>query len=300
VSDDLAGLLASGERAAFHGRPDAGVEPLGRATEIATGADRPVEAAAAAWLLGVCQSSAGRYGSALQVLEPVAALAPAPDSDPIAALAAATIASVHRQLGRHAIARVYDEEGLARTDGSGEAAFDCVLGLAADAVGLGETQNARAELDRATRLVKGRTDLWRQHVRVGWLTAEIGLMTGEAEDAVKAATEAVDLAERSGAPRHVAKGLLFLGVAQVEAGRLTEAGTALRRGGLLAESLGTLPLLWPARAVHGALLAESDPATSERYLDTARRALEAIAADVPDELQAEWRARPDVAALLTA
>jgi hypothetical protein len=299
---DLADLLVSGERAAFHGRPDAGIDPLRRACETATAADRPVEAAAAAWLLGVCQASAGRYGSALKILEPVAAATPdaAPERNAIAALAAATVASVHRQLGRHGAARVYDEEGLARTGGSGEAAFDCVLGLAADAVGLGETDTARSQLARASRLIQGRTDLWRQQVRVGWLTAEIGLMTGEAEVAVGAATEAVDLAERSGAPRHVAKGLLFLGVAQVESGRLQEAATALKRGGLLAESLGTLPLLWPARAVLGALLAETDPATSERYLQTARQALETIAADVPVELRDEWRARPDVGALLGA
>jgi hypothetical protein len=302
VADDLAGLLGSGERAAFHGRPDDGVAPLGRAVEIAEAAARPVEAAAARWLLGVCHASAGRYGTALVALEPVTAIeadAP-PERRAIAALAAASVASVHRQLGRHAEARTYDEMGLGWTEGSGEAAFDCRLGLAADAVGMAEEETARSQLARAATLVEGRSDLWRQHVRLGWLTAEVALMTNDPEPAVSAAEAAVDLAERSGAPRHVAKGLLFLGVARVEADRMTEAATALRRGGLLAESLGTLPLLWPARAVLGALLAESDPAASEACLATARRALETIAADVPAELQKQWRARPDVGALLDA
>jgi hypothetical protein len=57
-------------------------------------------------------------------------------------------------------------------------------------------------------------------------------------------------------------------------------------------------LLWPARAVLGALLAGSDPAESGRSLESARRAVEAIAADLPDDLRAEWLGRADVAALL--
>jgi tetratricopeptide (TPR) repeat protein len=300
VSEDLAGLLASGERAAFHGRPDAGVEPLRRAVELAFSEGLSAEAAAAGWLLGVCLSSAGRYGSALQILEPVATPEGdvAPELQIFAALASASAASVHRQLGRHGAARTYDEQGLARTDGSGEAAFDCLLGLAADAVGLGEKAAAQEHLAAAQKLAEGRAEWWRQRVRLGWLDAEVGLLVGDGETAATAAEQAVDLAERSGAPRHVAKGLLFLGVAQVEAGRLDDAATSLKRGGLLAESLGTLPLLWPTRAVLGALLAESDPKQSTKALASARATVETIAKDVPDDLRDEWLARPDVGALL--
>ncbi len=300
MAEDLAGLLASGERAAFHGRPDAGVEPLRAAVDMASGAGLTAEAAGAGWLLGVCLSSAGRYGSALQVLEPIAA----PEGDVtaelqvFAALAAASAASVHRQLGRHAVARRYDEQGLARTDGTGEPAFDCLLGLAADAVGLGEKGPAQEHLAAARVLAGGRSEWWRQRVRLGWLDAEVGLLVGDGQVAAAAAEQAVDLAERSGAPRHVAKGLLFLGVAQVEIGGLDEAATALKRGGLLAESLGTLPLLWPTRAVLGALLAERDPEQSARCLASARTTVETIAADVPPDMRTEWLARPDVAAVL--
>jgi hypothetical protein len=86
----------------------------------------------------------------------------------------------------------------------------------------------------------------------------------------------------------------------VEAGRPGEAAATLRRAALLAESLGTLPLLWPVRAVLGALVADSDERESERSLAAARRAVEAIAADLPDPLRAEWLARPDVEALLAS
>jgi tetratricopeptide (TPR) repeat protein len=296
----LADLLAAGEQAAFHGRPESGVQPLRQAVETAVEAGLQAEASAAGWLLGVCLASAGRYGAALTVLEPLVAVTEPPESKVLAALSGATVASVHRQLGRHAVAQGYDEMALAGSDGSGEAGFDAVLGLAADAVGLGEEQAATARLAEATALAEGRVEWWRQRVRLGWVRAEVALLGGRPDEAAAAAHEAVELAEHSGAPRHVAKGLLFLGVSQVEAGRPEEAAATLRRAALLAESLGTLPLQWPVRAVLGALVADVDAAESARCLDAARAAVSAIAADLPEPLRAEWLARPDVEALLSS
>jgi tetratricopeptide (TPR) repeat protein len=300
VPEDLAGLLAAGERAAFHGRPGAGVDPLRRAVDVAREDGLTAEAAAAGWLLGVCLSSAGRYGSALEVLDPLVAGDGAPESQVLSALASATAASVHRQLGRHSVAQGYDERALEGSQGGGEAGFDALLGLSADAVGLGDSAGAAARLEEAAALTAGRSDWWRQRVRLGWVTAEVALLAGSPADAVVAASGAVDLAEQAGAPRHVAKGLLFLGVAQVEAGRPEEAAGVLRRAGLLAESLGTLPLQWPVRAVLGALLAAEEPDESARALASARGAVTAIADDLPEPLRAEWLSRPDVEALLQA
>lgn len=298
MADDLPGLLVAGERAAFHGRPAAGVEPLRRAVDTATAEGLTAEAAGAGWLLGVCLASAGRYGGALEVLDPLVDAAGSAESRVLSALASATAASVHRQLGRHAVAQSYDERALDGSGGTGEAGFDALLGLAADAVGLGDAEVAAGRLDEAMALVGDRADWWRQRVRLGWVQAEVALLRGHPEEAAASAHTSVDLAEQSGAPRHVAKGLLFLGVAQVEAGQLAEAATVLRRAGLLAESLGTLPLQWPARAVLGALLAEDSPAESERALAAARRAVTAIADDLPEPLRAAWLGRPDVDALL--
>jgi hypothetical protein len=295
---DLAGLLAAGERAAFHGRPGSGVEPLSRAVEAAVAADLEIEAMAAGWLLGVCLGATGRYGGALRVLDPLVVSAQTPEGRLLGALAASTVASVHRQLGRHSVAQGYDEMALEVSQGAGEAGFDGLLGLAADAVGLGQAEAAAVRLAEAAALVEDRPDWWRQRVRAGWVRAEVALLEGRAADAVVAAGEAVELAEQSGAPRHVAKGLLFLGVAHVEDAHPADATAALRRGALLAESLGALPLLWPVRAVLGTLLAESDAAESERSLAAARSAVNEIAADLPDALRDEWLTRPDVDALL--
>ena len=295
---ELSGLLAAGERAAFHGRPAAGVDPLRSAVELAARDGLAAEASAAGWLLGVCLSSAGRYGAALGVLEPLVAPADGPEVRLLGALAAATVASIHRQLGRHGVAQGYDEGALEASEGAGEAGFDALLGLAADAVGLGAGVVAAERLAQAAELADGRPEWWRQRVRLDWVRAEVALLEGRPEDAVGLAHAAVELAEHSGAPRHVAKGLLFQGVAQVEAGRPDEAAVTLRRAALLAESLGTVPLLWPVRAMLAALLSEQQPAESERSLLAARRALETIAADLPDDLRADWVGRADVAAVL--
>lgn len=302
MTEDLAGLLATGERAAFHGRPAAGVGPLQRAVETAHASGRDDEATAAAWLLGVSLGAAGRYGSALAVLGPLVehgASAP-PARRLFAALAAATAASVHRQLGRHAAGRVLDEQALALAGGAPEAVFDARLGLAADAVGLGEVDVARDHLGRADELARGRSDWWRQQVRLHWVGTEVALLTHDPAKAARSAEAAVTLAEASGAPRHVAKSLLFLGVAEVEQGDRAAAVATLRRAATLAESLGCLPLAWPSRAMLGAVLGAEAPDEAERSLAGARSAVLAIADDLPDDLRAEWLARPDIAALLAS
>lgn len=306
---DLTDLLAAGERAAFHGKPAAAIGTLEQAVVLAQSQGRMAEVAAAGWLLGVALAAAGRYGGALTVLSPLVDAGRLPDAPPerrlFAALSAATIASVHRQLGRHAVARASDLEALELTDGTGEAGFDALVGLASDAVGLEEAEEAAARLEQARALIPPRSDeWWRQRVRLGWAEAEVQLLEGEADAAVDTALAAVDRAENARAPRHVAKGLLILGIAQVSGGTGSDpdhdndAAHTLRRAATLAESLGTVPLIWPARALHGALVAEDDPAESARSLAAARSAVLALAGDLPPGVRADWLARPDIAALL--
>lgn len=306
TSADLPSLLAAGEHAAFHGKPAAAAASLEQAVVLAQSQGLIAEMAAAAWLLGVALGAEGRYGGALTVLSPLVEAGSAPgasgDRRLFGALAGSTIASIQRQLGRHAIAREADLAALDLTDGTGEAAFDALLGLASDAVGLDEVEEAAARLQQAEALLPTKVDeWWRQRVRLGWVTAEVALLEGRVEDAAAEASDAVQRAEDARAPRHVAKGLLLLGLAQVSLG-LQEAVTTLRRSATFAESLGVLPLIWPSRALLGALLADSgdpgDANESVRSLSVARSAVLAIAGDLPPGVRAEWLGRPDITALL--
>ena len=299
---DLASLLATGEHAAFHGKPAAAVGALEQAVVVAQSQGRDAEVAAAAWLLGVALAAGGRYGGALTVLSPLVeggrADGAAPEHRLFAALASSTIASVHRQLGRHAVAREADLTASTLADGAPEAVFDAELGLASDAVGLEDLDEALTRLDAARAVVPARSDeWWRQRVRLGWVEAEVALLEGRADDAAATALAAVERAEQARAPRHVAKGLLIRGIAQVSSAD-DDATTTLRRAATLAESLGTVPLVWPARALLGALVADDDPAESTRSLGAARSAVLALAGDLPPGVRAEWLARPDIAALL--
>jgi hypothetical protein len=302
VDGDLASLLAAGERAAFHGPPGAAVADLEQAVVTAQREGRRAEVTAAAWLLGVALSASGRYGSALRVLGPLLDAGEHSDSAPetrlFAAFAAATAASVHRGLGRHDTARSLDDRGLHLAEGSEEATFDCLLGLATDAVGVDDLDTARSRLAQADELVSAHDDeWWRQRVRFEWGRAEVALLADEPQDAVTAASVSVERAERARAPRHVAKGLLFQGVAELQAG-LPEASATLRRAATLSEGLGALPVTWQARALLGALLGGTAAEESARSLSAARSAVLQIASDLPHDLREEWLARPNVSALL--
>jgi tetratricopeptide (TPR) repeat protein len=303
ADEELSALLAQGERAAFHGPPGKAVDALSRAVEVAHSSGQTDASTAALWLLGVALGACGRYGSALTTLTPVLDAGEASSGGSarlFGALAGASIGSIRRQLGRHAEAREADERGLALADGTGEAAFACLLGLAADAVGLNDAATAREHADRAAGLLPDRpTEWWRQRVRYDWVRTEIALLDEDPESAVESAESAVERAERARAPRHVAKSLLFQGVAQIQHADLGGVA-ALRRAATLAEGLGSLPLVWPSRALLGALLADTDPAESAASLAAARSAVLAIAGDLPPDMRDTWLARDEIAALLGA
>src|SRR5262249_50268513 len=155
--------------------------------------------------------------------------AAAPEVRLFSSLAAATAASVHRGLGRHDHAAELDTRGLALTEGPDEAAFDCLLGLASDAVGSGRVEDAHTRLAQASAVVDQHGgDWWRQRVRLEWTRAEIAMLHERPADALAAAAAAVAGAERARAPRHVSKGLLFQGVAELQSG-LDDAPNTLRR-----------------------------------------------------------------------
>lgn len=198
----------------------------------------------AAWLAGVVLGGRGHYAAAAAHLGPLVR-----GRDPVlAALASATRASHLRQVGGHAAARRLDAAGLRKLDGirHPEARSDVLLGLAADAVGLGKLDEARALVDLDTDDAGPRAE-----VRRGWLRAEIALAAGNARAAVAPAREA--LAHDYPSERHRVKSAIVLGVALGAAGEAEEAIELLERNLREAIRRRLLPLVWPAALVLGEL-----------------------------------------------
>ena len=211
------------------------------------------------WLAAVTLGGQARYAAAATLLRPVIT-----GADPVlGALAAATLAAHRRQLGGHVAARDLDRLAYRRLAGqvAPDAWSDVLLGLAADALGLGRIPEARRFAHRAGQLGDAG---WRGAIRLGWVRAEIELGAGRPEHAVPHAEAAAERAARSGSARHQVKSGLVLGAALTVRGLDADRArarqlldTARRR----ASRLGLLSLLWPCRL----LLAELEPANAEAH-----------------------------------
>jgi hypothetical protein len=263
--------------AAFGGGPDL----TSGLIDLATGATghSPMRR----WLAAVVLGGQGRYAAAAGWLKPLLC-----GHDPVvASLAGSTLASHLRQLGGHAQARRYDAEALRKLTvatrspvdgrygiGGTGARVDALLGLAADAIGLGRTAEAAALHGAAIRAARG-APAWRITVRVHWVAAELALSTDRPDVALRHAEHARGAAAAVGAVRHTVKSIMLAGAAAAAGG--TPDGRR-HAAGLLTEALdvsltrGMAPLAWPSAL----LLADVAPERREHFTKIARNALTSI------------------------
>jgi hypothetical protein len=234
------------------------------------------------WLAAVALGGQGRYAAAATALRPLI-----DGRDPVlAALAGATFASHRRQLGGHTAARRLDAAALATLaklgkplvpsdaiDDLGAAWSDVLLGLTADAIGVGQLSQAR-RLHTAARalLDEGRVGGWRARIRTGWVAAEIELAAGRPEAGRADAEHAARLASEVGARRHIVKSELVLATTFAAGG--TPEGAARAHGlleGVLSASLkwGIFSLAWPAAL----LLSDLGTDQREHFAEIASKAL---------------------------
>jgi hypothetical protein len=260
-------LLAS----AFGARPEAVVRVAADAPPL----DR--------WLAAVVLGGQGRYAAAAGHLGRLIG-----SRDPVvAALAGTTLASHLRQVGGHAEARRHDAEAARRLTAAPDqpgppdqhgidragATADVLLGLAADAIGLGHPAEATRLLD-AARQVRDAIS-WRITVRVGWVATELALATGRPDAAVTLADRSKRFAEAAGATRHTVKSTMMLGVALATGGTPDGRRQAVR---LLTEAeavsltRGIFPLAWPCALQ----LAELAPDRAAQHTAVAADALTRI------------------------
>ena len=155
---------------------------------------------------------------------------------------ATTLGSILRQTERHAEGRDVERNAL-RSAKDPEQRAHLLIGLAADAVGLGRL----ADVDTALRRVPATRD-WRVLVRLRWVRCERELLAGRPGAAARHAREALAIATEERAARHEAKSQLFLGAAlreqaRGESGDLSrEAARSLRRAHVIARRIGARPI----------------------------------------------------------
>jgi tetratricopeptide (TPR) repeat protein len=208
------------------------------------------------WLAAVALGGQGWYARAAALLTELR-------TGPLRSLAASTLASHRRQLGGHAAARTLDAVAL-RSAPDEEARSDALLGLAADALGLGRLTEARRLLDAAEGL-RG----WRAEIRIRWVRAEIELGAGNPAAALPHAEEAAELANASRSVRHRIKSVLIVGAALPLGDPARKLLTATRAE---ASERGLLPLVWPCAM----LLAGLEPDSSRDHRCCARHALHSV------------------------
>jgi hypothetical protein len=124
-----------------------------------------------------------------------------------------------------------------------EAGADALIGLAADALGVGRFAASAAALRRAGELLTGSVPP-RLPVRLAWVSAELAMARGDGATAVRHAGRAVELAASFGSARHAVKSDVILAAALCSAGEI-EASRRVADAALQdADRLGIIPLCW--------------------------------------------------------
>lgn len=192
------------------------------------------------WQRAVACGGQGRYGSALADLESLTRRA---HNRPLGSLALSTRASFLRQLGGHVQARTWDGRAWASAGSDVDAGTDALIGLAADALGVGRFALSNRLLRRAGELC-GPDATGRLPVRLAWVNAELSMAMGEAVAAIGYAEDAVGLADEIGSLRHVMKSQVVHAAALCCAGDLDASRTVADEAFAATPTLGLLPLRW--------------------------------------------------------
>jgi tetratricopeptide (TPR) repeat protein len=193
------------------------------------------------WLRAVAAGGQGRYGVATSEL---AALRRAMPRGPLASLAYSTHGSFLRQLGGHDAARVWDGRALALAGDDPEATVDALLGLAADALGVGRLTASAALLERAVAGLDAPSAPARLPIRSQWVAAELAMARGDGATAVAHAEQAAELALRQPSARHQVKSQVVYAAALCCAGRRDESRSTAEGALAAAEQFALVPLGW--------------------------------------------------------
>ena len=198
------------------------------------------------WLRAVAAGGQGRYANAYSDLAEVRRHHRV---GRLASLAHSTQASFLRQLGWHDKARGWDGRAVAIADSDHEAMADALIGLAADALGVGRFASSAVALRRARGLLDGGPP--RLAVRLAWVSAELGMATGDGATAVSHAERACEQSTGLPSLRHLVKSQVVLAAALCCDGRLDRSRTVADGALDAASRLGLVPLSWALACLLG-------------------------------------------------
>ena len=193
------------------------------------------------WLRAVAAGGQGHYGLATAEL---AALRRDAHAGPLASLAHSTHASFVRQLGGHFEARRWDGRAVALAASDPDATVDALLGLAADALGIGRFAASEALLARAETTLNASSRDCRLPLRRQWVATELAMARGDGAGAVRHAELAVELAGSQPSSRHRVKTQVVYAAALSSAGRVSEARATAEEALSVTGALGLIPLRW--------------------------------------------------------
>ncbi|MCV7431652.1 hypothetical protein [Mycolicibacterium bacteremicum] len=221
------------------------------------------------WLRAVAAGGQGHYGVALAELDEILRTG---HSGPAASLAHSTRASFLRQLGGHRIARGWDGRALAQAGTDEQAAADAMVGLAADALGVGRLATSARLLARAARPAGAD----RQSVRLQWVSAELAMAAGDGTTARGHAERSVELSDTLGSARHRVKSSVVLSAALCCAGDLPGSRTVADAALAMTEEFGLVPLRWALGCLLADIGSDTHPAAAvvairDEAADTVRR-----------------------------
>lgn len=191
------------------------------------------------WLRAVAAGGQGHYAAAFTELAELERTA----TGPLLSLAHSTRGSLLRQLGWHGRARGWDGRALVLAGADPQARADALVGLAADALGLGRFA-ASATLLAAAGAPSRDGQSPRLLIRLAWVNAELAMATGDGAAAVEHAQVGLELAERQASVRHRVKSGVVLAAALGCAGRTADSRALAEE--LLGRTLeqGLVPLRW--------------------------------------------------------
>jgi|SRR3954447_5369387 hypothetical protein len=192
------------------------------------------------WLRAVAAGGQGHYGSAMADLAHVCRLT---RGGPLLSLAHSTRASFLRQLGWHDRARRWDGRAMVLAGSDQEARADALIGLAADALGVGRFAASATALRRAGDVL-ARPAPPRLPVRLAWVSAELAMVRGDGATAVGHAERGVELAAALGSARHAVKSDVVLAAALSSAGEIEASRRVADAALQTTEHLGMIPLRW--------------------------------------------------------